>query len=163
MNKKLINNIDSITSISIVRTIIIMVVLAVIVWLMFFRKTDAAEQSTEDKEGNKFIQDIKEDDTQAQLTDEEWRIVRKVADNLYNDMIGWHWSVRGVKYYNDYLVLSDKLFVAVNNYFNKVYAKGKEKGKYGNLRQWFRDESWNGMTQEIAATIQNRMDKLNLT
>lgn len=163
MNKKLINNIDSITSIGIVRTIIIMVVLAVIVWLMFFRKekpkptTKPVPHDAPEEEGG----------TSQDMTSAE---VERIATALYNEIEGVNAWTRKLAPYKDFSNLSDSNMVRVYNYYNQHYqskhsetlyqAMKNENYYFGGGFSWFDRETVRHLVYE---TILPRMERLNIT
>lgn len=98
----------------------------------------------------------------AGLTDEESDTIVRIANELYKDMKGWNISPfdRNHQIYYEYSTTSDKIFVAVANYFAEKYGNGK------NLAQWINGEyySWSKIqTQGVADGIIARLAQFGIT
>lgn len=95
----------------------------------------------------------------ASLTDEESAIVVRIADGLYKDMKGLNVFSRNYQIYQEYSTTSDKIFVAVANYFAEAYGDGE------NLAQWIKGEvySWTSFqTDGLADAILARLAKFGI-
>ncbi len=97
-----------------------------------------------------------------ELTDSQKAKVSNVTDALYKDINNWNFFHES-KPYQDLLSLSDTLFVAVWNEWNKKHYKD------GNLRKRLLDEWGNSVIwyhtefTALKTSIIAKMDKLNLT
>lgn len=82
--------------------------------------------------------------------------IRQIAIGLHDDMDGYNWLGHDMKYYKEWVTLSNAGFVAVYNDFNKMYmSEGK-----GTLKQWLVDEMYrDSLVDDI---ILPRMASLNL-
>jgi hypothetical protein len=94
------------------------------------------------------------------LTGADASLVRTISVALHDDMKGWNIFGHNAKPYNDFLQLSDTLFVAVYNDFDNLYAQENS----GTLRKWISSEYGYYGTQflTLSNTILTRMDRLNL-
>ncbi len=79
------------------------------------------------------------------LTDVEQAQVVRLTDALYQDMKGWNIGGHDKAIYQEYSTTSDKVFVAVANYFGEKYGNGES------LAQWMYDEAyaWSALTDGI--------------
>ena len=97
----------------------------------------------------------------GQLTQEEARQVREISISLYQVLKGWALDIffRDPEPYQDFMGLSDRLFVAVYNDFNTNYSDGKD-----TLRNWINNDLYYGGSRAYHAIemIITRMNRLNL-
>jgi len=94
------------------------------------------------------------------LTNTDSQLVRELVLKLHNSLKGVGNIFRDEKPYLRLANASDKLFVAIYNDFNSLYAKEDK----GTLRDWINDDWYQAGTQTAGAvrTILGRMDTLNL-
>lgn len=78
----------------------------------------------------------KDTDWGRTLTDVESAQVVRLADALYKDMKGWNIGGHDKPTYQEYSGTTDKVFVAVADYFAQKYGEGK------NLAQWIDEEQY---------------------
>lgn len=101
---------------------------------------------------------LPDDQANGVLNETEAATANNLAVLLYEDMDGW-FDARDNELYQSYAIVSDRMFVAVYNEFNRLYSS---KG-YGTLRSWLNDESYTAFTGNLVKnTIFPRMDKLGL-
>lgn len=96
----------------------------------------------------------------SSLTDEENSTVVHITEELYKDMKGLNIFSRNHQIYYEYSVTSDKIFVAVANYFAEKYGNGK------NLAHWMKGEyySWLSLqTDGLVDGILMRLAKFGIT
>lgn len=103
---------------------------------------------------------IPNDDPANPLTDAEKETTRRISAALYDDLKGLSWNFLWRKADNlkEYLQQSDRVFVAVYNYFNMYYGKGQT------LKNWLKDDLFysGGSAGQAYINILERMEKLNL-
>ncbi len=96
------------------------------------------------------------------LSDTERQVVRELSMRLHNDMDGLtpFASLRDRDAWAQLMSMSDRLFVAVANDFNRLYFR---EGK-GTMRQWLQSEAWWVDMAGIAGRDQilDRMASLNI-
>ncbi len=87
----------------------------------------------------------KETDWGRSLSDVEEAQVVRLTDALYQDMKGWNLGGHDKSIYQELSSTSDKVFVAVANYFGEKYGDGES------LAQWIKDEAfaWSALTDSI--------------
>ncbi len=82
--------------------------------------------------------------------------IRQIAVGLHDDMDGYNWLGHDMKFYKEWVTLSNSGFVAVYNDFNKMYMSENK----GTLKQWLVDEMYrDSLVDDI---ILPRMASLNL-
>ena len=83
------------------------------------------------------------------LTDVEESQVIRLTDALYQDMKGWNIGGHNKSIYQEYSTTTDKVFVAVANYFGEKYGNGES------LAQWIDDEAfaWSALTDGILSRL----------
>jgi hypothetical protein len=96
------------------------------------------------------------------LSTSERQAVRELSMRLHADMKGINVfsSLRDREAWAQLMGMSDRMFVAVSNDFNKLYYREGE----GTMRQWLSDEAWWADTAGIAGKNQvlERMASLNI-
>ena len=96
------------------------------------------------------------------LTDSERQAVRELSMRLHADMKGINVfsSARDREAWAQLMSMSDRLFVAVSNDYNRLYYRESQ----GTLRQWVSDEAWWVDVAGIAGKNQvlERMAGLNI-
>ena len=94
------------------------------------------------------------------LTNTDSQLVRELVLKLHNSLKGVGNIFRDEKPYIRLANASDKMFIAIYNDFNSLYAKVDK----GTLREWINDDWYQTGTQTAGAvmTILGRMDTLNL-
>ena len=94
------------------------------------------------------------------LTNTDSQLVRELVLKLHNSLKGFGNIFRDEKPYLRLANASDRLFVAIYNDFNSMYAKEDK----GTLRDWINDDWYQSGTQTAGAvrSILGRMDTLNL-
>jgi len=94
------------------------------------------------------------------LTNTDSQLVRELVLKLHNSLNGVGNIFRDEKPYLRLANASDKMFIAIYNDFNSLYAKEDK----GTLRDWINDDWYQSGTQTAGAvrTILGRMDTLNL-
>ena len=87
----------------------------------------------------------KETDWGRALSEVEEAQVVRLTDALYQDMKGWNIGGHNKAVYQELSTTTDKVFVAVANYFGEKYGDGE------NLAQWISDEAftWSSLTDSI--------------
>lgn len=85
------------------------------------------------------------------LTEVESNDVVRIADALHKDMSGWNIWGHDQRVYQEYSMTTDKVFVAVANYFAEKYGNGE------NLAQWIADEAFafSALTDSIISRLQH--------
>ena len=84
------------------------------------------------------------------LSEAESTDVVRIADALHFDMNGWNVWGHEKSIYQEYSMTTDKVFVAVANYFAEKYGDGE------NLAQWIKDEAFafSSLTDSIISRLQ---------
>jgi len=94
------------------------------------------------------------------LSNTDSQLVREIVLKIHNSLQGIGFIFRDVLPFLRLANASDKLFVAIYNDFNNLYAKADK----GTLRNWINDDWYQSGTQTAGAvrSILGRMDTLNL-
>jgi len=94
------------------------------------------------------------------LSNTDSQLVREIVLKIHNSLKGVGNIFRDEKPFLRLANASDKLFVAIYNDFNNLYAKAEK----GTLRDWINDDWYQSGTQTAGAvrSILGRMDTLNL-
>lgn len=94
------------------------------------------------------------------LTSTDSQLVREIVLKIHNSLKGVGNIFRDEKPFLRLANASDKLFIAIYNDFNNLYAKAEK----GTLRDWINDDWYQSGTQTAGAvrSILGRMDTLNL-
>lgn len=90
----------------------------------------------------------------SSLNDVENDTVVRLTDSLYHDMKGWNLTGHNKSIYQEYNNTTDKVFVAVANYFAEKYGEGE------NLAQWIKDESYS--FHNLTDSIISRLSKFGV-
>ena len=94
------------------------------------------------------------------LSNTDSQLVREIVLKIHNSLKGVGFIFRDEKPFLRLANASDKLFVAIYNDFNNLYAKDDK----GTLRDWINDDWYQSGTETAGAirSILGRMDTLNL-
>ena len=89
------------------------------------------------------------------LTADESNDIKRIADELYNDLKGINFIwMRNPKIYQEYSTVSDRVFIGVANYFAEHYGNGES------LTQWLKDESFSTYTYQLKGITDSIIKRL---
>lgn len=90
------------------------------------------------------------------LTEDENKTVQTITNKLHEEIDGWFSVITyGDKNLTDLLTVSDRIFVAIYNYYNAVYGNGSTL-----LARFHRLWSWGN--QDVETSLDARFNRLGL-
>ena len=117
----------------------LLIIIAIVIVVVYFKKKGNITALPKETEWGK------------QLTEDESQTVYRIATALYDDMDGLSFGVHDPKIYQEYAACSDRIFIAVANYFLQKWGRGE------NLATWIKDETYG---TALTATINSILSRL---